>query len=148
MKNDNSNLETKNANELRLDEIKTLSSRYGTLAVAEKVKLLKFIQADIQSERERLFRSLNELDSILGGGAETITAPRTPQASNGEMSVGNAILEVLKGRQNPSAKEWLKEEVEKLTGKKLKDTTFTSTLQYLKGKKTLKNPGRGQWQLA
>jgi len=94
--------QTKSAEQVRVEGIKDLASRYDTLEPSEKLKLRKFIDADIQLVIRQLERTLSglkaELASTLPQGELPLATGHAPRAgikpgSNKE-KVLNAVKEL------------------------------------------------------
>jgi len=118
------------------------------------VKLLQFIQKDIEEEREKLASELQKLDAILPPRTElppkTFTArgeaPKRRGRIKGAMSTSDAIITTL-NKGDVMDKASIRESVIKLNGK-VSEASIAGTLMKLVKKKAIKNPSRGKYQLA
>lgn len=105
--------------------------------------------ADLKEQIEALQAQLEE---CLGGKAETGLAPGLLQSgsvrnrkSKGSKTVVDSILEALNGGQVMSIGD-IKSAASKIRGKPISPGLMSVTLAYLKRKKRIENPDRGQYR--
>lgn len=130
------------------EQIKPLAGKYDSLVIGDKIKLLQFIQKDIQQERQKLASELERLDAILNPITE-LPAKKFKTGRRGRvkgtMSTSDAIVTFLNDGKVKDKSE-IREGVAKIKGK-VSEASITGTLMKLTKKKALKNPSRGKYQL-
>ncbi len=141
----------------RWERITTLAKDYATLSIADKVKLWKFIEKDLEAEREARAKELASIDKLLGVQSEAPRSTARPlmtgagpvtrrKRTKGGMTTAEAILKVLDGR-NAMLILPITQAVQKLKGN-VSMASINQTLGKLKREKKIKKVGRGLYEKA
>lgn len=163
-------LQTKPPEDIREEEIKSLAGKYETLNPQEKVKLMQYIKADLAEERNRLAKSLQQLDLVIGekmapAPSRPDSTPAMPAPSQTAMPAGGQINRQSTGNGEPRAgtvgacilralesgevmeSEQLYARACEEKREEIKRPTFRQTVQYLRGNGRIQSVGYGQYQI-